>query len=275
MASATPRPRRRDARPAELLAAALDTFAAKGFAATRMEDIAARAGVAKGTVYLYYPSKEAIFEALVREAILPNIARLEALVQAAPPGAACAAAQLRLLIAAMGEVLGRIDADSIPPSDWVERLERAFSDDPGLDALSGPGRFYGGTAMVRWYAEHVHMPMYYRFVAWVLGHDVLYGSNLAIRSSAWRVLRAHVHRDRADVADDLDLTINLQPGMRVRFDPTLEVGVSARPFESWARNSVAVRTARNTARVNRREVPFLERRRAWVASRRERTIVAS
>jgi AcrR family transcriptional regulator len=114
MASATPRPRRRDARPAELLAAALDTFAAKGFAATRMEDIAARAGVAKGTVYLYYPSKEAIFEALVREAILPNIARLEALVEAAPPGAASAAAQLRLLIGAMGEVLGNPRIVAIP-----------------------------------------------------------------------------------------------------------------------------------------------------------------
>jgi len=177
--------------------------------------------------------------------------------------------------AAVGEVLGRLDADSIPPVDWVERLERAFADDPDLDALSGPGRFYGGTPFLRWYAEHVHMPMYYRFVAWMLGHAVLYGSNLAIRSSAWLQVRAHVHRDRADVADDLDLTINLRPGMRVRFDPSLEVGVSSRPFESWARNSAAVRTARNTARVNGREVPFLARRRAWVASRREHAAVSS
>ncbi|WP_136709859.1 glycosyltransferase family 2 protein [Agromyces sp. H66] len=172
--------------------------------------------------------------------------------------------------AAVGDVLGRLDADSIPPADWVERVERAFADAPRLDALSGPGRFYGGTAIIRWYAERLHMPMYYRFVAWVLGHDVLYGSNLAIRASAWRVLREHVHRDISDVTDDLDLTINLQPGMGVRFDPTLEVGVSARPFESWARNNRAVRMARDTALINRREQPFLERRRAWVASRRER-----
>lgn len=170
--------------------------------------------------------------------------------------------------AAVGDVLGRLDADSIPPVDWVERVERAFTDDPHLDALSGPGRFYGGAAVIRWYAEHVHMPMYYRFVAWVLGHGVLYGSNLAIRASAWRVLREHVHRDISDVTDDLDLTINLQPGMGVRFDPTLEVRVSARPFESWARNNTAVRMARDTALINRRELSFLERRRAWVASRR-------
>ena len=172
--------------------------------------------------------------------------------------------------AAVGDVLGRLDADSIPPADWVERVERSFTDDPGLDALSGPGRFYGGTAVIRWYAEHVHMPMYYRFGAWVLGHGVLYGSNLAIRASAWRVLREHVHRDLAEVTDDLDLTINLQPGMGVRFDPTLVVEVSARPFRSWARNNTAVRMARDTAVVNGREMSFLERRRAWVASRRAR-----
>lgn len=170
--------------------------------------------------------------------------------------------------AAAGDVLGRLDADTIPPADWVARVERAFTDDPGLDALSGPGRFYGGNVVIRWYAERVHMPMYYRFVAWVLGHDVLYGSNLAVRASAWRVLREHVHRDLATVTDDLDLTINLQPGMGVRFDPTLEVEVSTRPFESWARNNTAVRMARDTAIINRRELSFLDRRRAWVASRR-------
>jgi AcrR family transcriptional regulator len=74
--------RRKDARPAELLDAALDVFAEKGFAAARMEDIAARAGAAKGTIYLYFPSKEAVFEALVRQAIVPNIERAEALADA-------------------------------------------------------------------------------------------------------------------------------------------------------------------------------------------------
>jgi AcrR family transcriptional regulator len=74
--------RRKDARPAELLDAALDVFAEKGFAAARMEDIAARAGAAKGTVYLYFPSKEAVFEALVRSAIVPNIERAEAMAAA-------------------------------------------------------------------------------------------------------------------------------------------------------------------------------------------------
>jgi AcrR family transcriptional regulator len=61
--------RRKEARPQEILAAALAEFAARGFAAARMEDIAARAGVTKGTLYLYFASKEELFKSLVRESI--------------------------------------------------------------------------------------------------------------------------------------------------------------------------------------------------------------
>jgi AcrR family transcriptional regulator len=74
--------RRKDTRPAELLDAALEVFAEKGFAAARMEDIAARAGAAKGTLYLYFPSKGAVFEALVRQLIVPNLDRAEAIASA-------------------------------------------------------------------------------------------------------------------------------------------------------------------------------------------------
>jgi len=72
--------RRKEARPAEIVAAALHLFSDRGFAATRLEDVATVAGVSKGTVYLYFDSKEQLFEAVVREAITPNIARAEALV---------------------------------------------------------------------------------------------------------------------------------------------------------------------------------------------------
>jgi TetR/AcrR family transcriptional regulator len=61
--------RRKDARPGELLDAALDLFVAKGFAATRVEAVAAKAGVSKGTLFLYFKSKEELFEAVVRENI--------------------------------------------------------------------------------------------------------------------------------------------------------------------------------------------------------------
>jgi TetR/AcrR family transcriptional regulator len=61
--------RRKEARPGELLDAALDLFVAKGFAGTRVEEVAAKAGVSKGTLFLYFRSKEELFEAVVRENI--------------------------------------------------------------------------------------------------------------------------------------------------------------------------------------------------------------
>ena len=63
------RERRKEARPGELLDAALALFVEKGFAATRVEEVAARAGVSKGTLFLYFPSKEELFKAVVRETI--------------------------------------------------------------------------------------------------------------------------------------------------------------------------------------------------------------
>ena len=63
------RERRKEARPGELLAAALDLFVEKGYAATRVEEVAQRAGVSKGTLFLYFSSKEELFKAVVRENI--------------------------------------------------------------------------------------------------------------------------------------------------------------------------------------------------------------
>ncbi len=74
-----PRKRRKEARPSELTAAALDLFVEKGFAATRLEDVAARAGVSKGTLYLYFDSKEALFKAVIQEGIVPAVEAGEAL----------------------------------------------------------------------------------------------------------------------------------------------------------------------------------------------------
>ena len=63
------RERRKEARPRELLDAALALFVEKGFTATRSEEVAARAGVSKGTLFLYFQSKEDLFKAVIRENI--------------------------------------------------------------------------------------------------------------------------------------------------------------------------------------------------------------
>src|SRR6185437_4025214 len=72
--------RRKDARPSDIVAAALLVFGEKGFAGARIEEIARRAGVSKGTVYLYFGAKSDIFRAVVQDAIIPNIAEIEAMV---------------------------------------------------------------------------------------------------------------------------------------------------------------------------------------------------
>lgn len=72
------RSRRKEARPGELLSAALDLFVEKGYAATRVEEVAARAGVSKGTLFLYFPSKESLFQAVVRDNIAGRFAEWNA-----------------------------------------------------------------------------------------------------------------------------------------------------------------------------------------------------
>jgi AcrR family transcriptional regulator len=74
--------RRKDARPGELAAAALDLFIEKGFSATRLDDVAKRAGVSKGTLYLYFDSKEELFKTVIQEGILSRIAEYEVFMRA-------------------------------------------------------------------------------------------------------------------------------------------------------------------------------------------------
>lgn len=76
---AAPRRRRKEARPQELTAAALALFVEKGFSATRLDEIAAHAGVSKGTLYLYFDSKEALFKAVIAEGVVPAIEAGEAM----------------------------------------------------------------------------------------------------------------------------------------------------------------------------------------------------
>ena len=69
---------RRNERRATILSAALDEFAARGFEATRLDDVARRAGVAKGTIYLYFRDKQSLFQELVRTMLSPLVGAIEA-----------------------------------------------------------------------------------------------------------------------------------------------------------------------------------------------------
>jgi AcrR family transcriptional regulator len=81
-----PKFRRRPAdRPAEILAAALEVFAERGFHSARLEEVAKTAGVSKGALYLYFETKADLFRAVVRDAISPNLDQVKAMAAAAAP----------------------------------------------------------------------------------------------------------------------------------------------------------------------------------------------
>ncbi|KPK38428.1 MAG: hypothetical protein AMJ69_08410 [Gammaproteobacteria bacterium SG8_47] len=103
--------RRKHARPAEIVAAALKVFSERGFNATRLDDVARSAGVSKGTVYLYFENKEALFRAVVAEEVLPQIARVEKMVDAYSGDMA---ELLRQLVEQWWETVGESPLSGIP-----------------------------------------------------------------------------------------------------------------------------------------------------------------
>jgi AcrR family transcriptional regulator len=109
--------RRKEARPQELTAAALELFVEKGFAATRLDEIAARAGVSKGTLYLYFDSKEDLFKAVIREGLLPLLAEGEELM-ASMPGPA--SELFRAIVLRWWEIVGEGPIGGIPKLIFAE-----------------------------------------------------------------------------------------------------------------------------------------------------------
>ncbi len=104
------RSRRKDARPTEIVEAALALFTERGFATTRLEDVAARAGIGKGTIYLYFPTKEDLFRAVVRQRLVPNLDAIETMIA----GHAGSSADLLRAIAARAQQLLTTDITAIP-----------------------------------------------------------------------------------------------------------------------------------------------------------------
>ena len=143
----------------------------------------------------------------------------------------------------------------------MARLESAYEADPDVDILSGPCDCYGSTRLVPWLAETLYIGGYVWFVGLLLGHPPLFGSNLAMRADAWQRVRGTVHRDLRAIHDDLDLAIHVHPDQVVRFDKTLRVGVSARPFASFAGFKRRIDWAFGTLGLNWRERSLLDRRR--------------
>lgn len=140
------------------------------------------------------------------------------------------AASARGYDAATGDLVLRLDADSIPPPSWVETIVAAFDRRPDIDAFTGGARFIDGPRRVRALLSAVYLGSYLVVGACALGHIPLYGSNVAFRQRAWRRVRSAVHRHAPELHDDLDLSYHLGEGHRLRYLPGAVVGISMRPF---------------------------------------------
>lgn len=152
------------------------------------------------------------------------------------------------------DVIARLDADSVPPPDWIERIDRAFTKDLTLLALTGMGDFYGGTRFSRWFGKHCYLGLMVSIMNPWLGNPVLFGSNSAMRVSLWEQLRDKVLSDRADIHDDFELSIRMRPSDNVVYDETLRVGVSARPFDGPHAFATRIGKALRTMRVTWPEI---------------------
>ena len=150
--------------------------------------------------------------------------------------------------AAQSELVLRCDADTVPGPRWVERLATSLARRPGLAAVSGVGTFHDLPPGVRHVAAVGYLGAYYACTHLALGHTALWGSNMAFRQHAWAQVRDEVHREDAELHDDMDLAFVLGPGRGIRL-VAVGVGVSARSLRpgQWRRR---FRRANRTLAVN-------------------------
>lgn len=136
--------------------------------------------------------------------------------------------------AATGDVIARLDADSRPGPQWVERAVAAMADGR-VDAVTGPGRFHDLPRGLGLIASLLYLGAYFGSTALAVAGVPLWGSSMALRRSSWQRVSALVHRE-LDVHDDMDLTFALGAHSVVRFDRRFSVGVSGRslrPGPQW------------------------------------------
>ncbi|WIB77825.1 glycosyltransferase family 2 protein [Curtobacterium sp. MCPF17_002] len=171
---------------------------------------------------------------------------------------------------ASGDVIVRLDADSVPPPGWIADALRLLAD-PEVVAVTGPGRPREGGPVVHRVWNAVYMRPYFVLMWAALGRPPLFGSAMAMRRETWLVIRSRANRDDAEVHDDVDLSMQLDPGWRVVADRALTVQVSARPLSSLSSALTRTRRAFHTFRVNGRRANPVRRwaRRYRVTARQQ------
>ncbi|MCS5735256.1 glycosyltransferase family 2 protein [Herbiconiux daphne] len=173
--------------------------------------------------------------------------------------------------AASGDVIARLDADCIAPPDWIASITRSLNARPDVAAITGTATFHDGPPRWRRLGAHLYLGAYFVSLAPALGHVPLFGSNLALRRDAWEHVRWAVHRHDPELHDDLDLSFHLGAPWKLRFDRSIELQISHRPFTSASALRTRLGRGFRTVFVHwPRELPWLRWRRLIAARRAAR-----
>lgn len=127
------------------------------------------------------------------------------------------------------DIIARTDADARVPKDWIKRIKNAFTQDKKLSAYAGAATFYK--------IPKVMQPKNWLFGVWfepfklVFGHDCLFGPNMALRKSAWNLVKNKVCLEDKLVHEDMDLSYHIGRIGKIKFDSKLVVKVSPRKFK--------------------------------------------
>ncbi len=138
--------------------------------------------------------------------------------------------------AAKGDIIARCDADTIVPPDWVEQIIADFEADPSIIGITGPCFFYDWDALnkIKGVGQRLHTGLYFKTSKIFMGHEVLFGSNMAMRKSAWELISSEVCVDDSGMHEDMDLASHLSRHGVIKYDPLLVSSMSARRLKSPA-----------------------------------------
>lgn len=132
--------------------------------------------------------------------------------------------------AARGDIIGRLDADSLAAPDWTASIEKVFQDDVELAAVTGKVRYYG--LAFSGLLDGIDLRIRRRMARLLAGETAIQGANMAIRRSAWLRIRSRLCQ-RGGMHEDHDLGIHLfTRGFRVVFDERLVTAIDCRRVES-------------------------------------------
>jgi len=131
---------------------------------------------------------------------------------------------------ASGDILARIDADTVVSKTWVERVNKNFTEDPNLSALTGPGGVYE-IAFRDMYPGLFFSKYYFLLGKKLIGFQLLWGSNMAIRKNMWDLIKNETCKDERIVHDDVDISILIHEHRgKIKYDQYLKVYIHGMRF---------------------------------------------